>query len=139
MKKTNTINSKIGEIKLEYNYDSMHIFNEIKLIDVSNNQEIGYINFKFYNEPYKYVWLNKIEVYKNYQSMGFGKFLLKCFEKFCIKNQYYNIEGKYYPENEFAKPLYIKNGYKIIKEYYETLLVKTLDKNNKINSGVIEK
>lgn len=74
------------------------------------------------------IWLRKIETYKNYQNQGVGKALIDVLEYFALKRNVCYIEGKFYPENEYAKPFYLKNGYKIYKEDYETFVGKYLDK-----------
>ena len=48
-------------------------------------------------------------------------------EYFALQNRAQVVEGKFYPENEFAKPFYNKYGYSIDKEDYETYIYKTLD------------
>ncbi len=128
-----TFDSKIGKIDIEQTYNEETKYNDIKLIDSNNKETIGYVNFKFNYSPIRSAWLNKIEVTPKYQSMGFGKVLLKLFERYCMESRIFYIEGKFFPENDHAKPFYLKNGYKIEKEYYETLITKTLNIKQKID------
>ncbi len=129
----NIIKTKIGDVKVKYTHNENYNYYEIKLIDLKNNNLIGFVNYKFNYKGVKTAWLNLIKVEDNYQSKGFGNVLLKLFEKECINNRFYNIEGKFFPENDHAKPFYEKNGYKIEKEYYETLVTKLLNENQKID------
>ena len=70
------------------------------------------------------VWLRKIETKPEYQNLGIGKALLDTLEYFTIQNRLCVIEGKFYPDNEYARPFYLKNNYDIYKEDYETYVGK---------------
>ena len=97
-----------------------------KSIYLLNDYEmIGSIDFKVYPEKQK-VWIYKIEVKEKYQSRGYGEELLKLFEDYCRKHRIFYVEGKFYPENDHARPFYIKHGYEIYKEYYSTYIYKDL-------------
>lgn len=80
------------------------------LIQVLNedNKEMGFLSFKAYDD---YIWIFKLETHEEYRNKGVGSALLNMLEymaKYKWKN---SIEGKFYPDNEFAKPLYEKFGY----------------------------
>ena len=130
---------KFNEYKLKIKYKDEKECNQIFLIDLENEQEIGYISFKLNNSPYKHAWLYKIEIEEKYQCNGFGTLLLKLFENYCIDNKIDYVEGKYYPLNKVAKPFYLKNNYKIEKEYYDTYVVKNLKEKNVLKIDELSK
>ena len=125
------INSKIGNVKIYYNYNNEYDYHEFIIKDLNNDNVIGFINFKIYNQFILKAWLNNIQIKNEYQSLGFGNILLRLFENFCIKYRCYLIEGKYFPTNNKAKNFYIKNGYEIYKDGYETYISKSLVKIEK--------
>ena len=117
----------------DYKFSSVfaHFFsdegiNVIKLLSL-DYETIGSLVYKFKSGM---AWLYKIEVEKKYQSDGFGHLLMSLFEEDCAKNRIKTIEGKFYPDNSHAKPFYLKRGYEIVKEYYDTYIFKTLNNSN---------
>ncbi len=95
---------------------------------LNKNGTMGYLTFKIKHESYaNIIWLNKIETYKKFAHQGVGTALIQLLEYFAYKNNINYIEGKFYPDNEYAKPFYEKYGYKIEKEYYETFVSKRLE------------
>lgn len=95
---------------------------------MNENSTMGYLTFKIKREGYNNsIWLNKIETYKKFAHQGVGTALIQLLEYFAYKNNLQYIEGKFYPDNEYAKPFYEKYSYKIEKEYYETFVSKWLD------------
>ena len=86
---------------------------------------IGYINYKFVGRR---VWLNKIEVNKEYRNNGVGSALLKIFENRAISMFKIIAEGKFYPteDGNAVRKFYESFGYSIQKEGYETELFKGL-------------
>ena len=120
--KTIEVNTKIGKIYANYIND-----NDFCTIQLNTQSEqIGFINFKLNSKNPKSVWLNKIQIKEKYQSNGLANILLELFETYCKDKRYFTIEGKFYPENDHAKPFYEKNGYTIEKEYYDTYIYKDL-------------
>ena len=108
--------------------------NDITIKIVANNinsDEIGSISFKF-NYQNRSVWIYKIEIKKEFQSQGFGDMLIEIFEAYCQSKRFFQIEGKFYPENDHAKPFYEKHGYQIDKEYYDTFISKNIEMKNEI-------
>lgn len=73
------------------------------------------------------MWLYKISTKEGYQHKGYATAVLKTLEYLTQYLRYRWIEGKFYPDNEFAKPFYDKHGYTIYKDGYETFVIKTLD------------
>ena len=73
------------------------------------------------------MWLNKIETKQGHQHKGYANAVINVIEYLTYNLRYNWIEGKYYPENEYAKPFYDKHGYTIYKDDYETYVTKTLD------------
>lgn len=80
---------------------------EINCLDKSG-QSMGFVTFEFFN---KYLWIYKIETKEEFQHQGVGSALLKMIEYFAMQNGKNQIEAKYYPSNQYAKPLYEKHGY----------------------------
>jgi len=78
------------------------------------------------------IWIYKIATYKDYQHLGLGKIMLDTVEMFAMQRRINIIEGKFYPDNEYAEPFYIKNGYSIDRDYNTSEIYKYLD-FNKVN------
>ena len=109
----------------------------IDLINVDNKDEyqaraiadngdiMGTVSFAVKRKD-RSVWLRKIQTEPQYQGQGVGQALLDTLEYFTIKHRLCHIEGKFFPDNEFAKPFYLKNSYDIYKEDYETFVGKYL-------------
>lgn len=100
--------------------------NDYELSALQNGEVMGTANFAIVSKDRK-VWLRKIETRQEFQNMGVGQALLDVLEYFTIQNGLKHIEGKFYPDNEFARPFYLKNGYDIYKEDYETYVEKFLN------------
>ena len=88
-----------------------------------NGDEMGFATFSIKKKE-RSVWLNKIKTNPNYQDTGVAKAIIDILEYFTFEKRLCLIEGKFKPENEFARPFYEKNGYEIYKEYYETFVSK---------------
>ncbi len=98
--------------------------NEYKISALDDNgNEMGYATFSV-NKKERKVWLRKIETYSGYQNLGVAKAILDVLEYFTVQNRLCMIEGKFFPDNEFARPFYEKNNYDIYKEDYETFVGK---------------
>lgn len=113
-------------------FDSKILFNteensyRIEILDNSN--VMGYATFRIKRNRYQdSIWLYKIETYPKYAHTGVGTATINLLEYFALQNRAQVVEGKFYPENEFAKPFYNKFGYSIDREDYETYIYKTLD------------
>lgn len=90
------------------------------------NQEVARLTFKASKKD-RYIWLYKISTDEKYQHKGYGTALIYALEYVAKKLRFDQIEGKFYPENEFAKPFYDKHDYAIYKDGYETFITKSLD------------
>ena len=123
----------------EYTVKNIHIKskfvasdNYYKLVAYSaDNKVMGFLTYKINSRN---VWLNFVGTKKQYQHQGVGTALLKAFEYETYAKGVTYIEGKYFPKNEFAKPMYDKNGYSVYKDGYETYVGKSLylsDENKK--------
>ena len=79
------------------------------------------------------IWIYRIEVVEGHKFKGIGQKLLEFVEEYANLNNIKYVEGIFYPTNEYAETFYLKNGYKICKEGYETIVSKyiTLNKENK--------
>lgn len=104
--------------------------NDYELVALSDSDAImGKANFAIISKQRK-VWLRKIETKPEFQDKGVGQALLDTLEYFTIQKGLKHIEGKFYPDNEYAKPFYLKNDYDIYKEDYETYVEKYLNPQN---------
>lgn len=110
--------------KLKAFYFSQDNYYEIRAYDEHMNV-VAYVNFKISKN--RDVWLNYIETKDSYQHQGYATVLIRAMEFLLIKLRANYIEGNYFPKNKNAKKFYEKNGYKICKEGYDTLLSKYLD------------
>jgi GNAT superfamily N-acetyltransferase len=113
-------------------FESLPHWNEIKIIDTKNN-ECGYVNFFQSSDGYPTIWIYRIEVVEGHKFKGIGQKLLEFVEEYANLNNIKYVEGIFFPINEYAETFYLKNGYKICKEGYETIVSKdiTLNKENK--------
>ena len=84
-------------------------FYDIRCYDESEN-EMGFVTFKLNKNEGK-IWLYKIETHDDFLHRGVATALINTMEYVAMKNSINCIEGKYYPENDFAKPFYEKYGY----------------------------
>ncbi|MBE5739090.1 MAG: GNAT family N-acetyltransferase [Clostridiales bacterium] len=73
------------------------------------------------------MWLQYIATNEKFQNMGVGDALLSVMEYRAVTTRIRNIEGKFYPSNDKAKPFYENRGYNIYKDGYETYLDKSLN------------
>lgn len=73
------------------------------------------------------MWLYKISTVEGYQHKGYATAVIKTLEYLTSYIRYSWIEGKFYPDNQYAKPFYDKHGYTIYKDDYETFVTKTID------------
>lgn len=122
MEYISTKQNKTINLKLENVNDNSYM-----LLALSNTDEIMGSAYFSVNYKERKVWLKKIETDEKYQNQGVGKALIDVLEFFTINQNMRYIEGKFYPDNEYAKPFYLKNGYEIYKEDYETFVGKFLN------------
>ena len=113
-------NNKPINIQL-VNVDDLHEYKISALSD--NGEEMGFATFAVKQKERK-VWLRKIQTNPGYENIGVGKAILDVLEYFTIQNRLCIIEGKFYPDNEYARPFYLKNNYDISKEDYDTFVTK---------------
>lgn len=103
------------------NVDGM---NEYRISAIADNgDEMGFAVFSVKKQDRK-VWLRKISTKPEYQNLGVAKAMLDVLEYFTVQHRLCMIEGKFYPDNEYAKPFYQKNNYDIYKEDYDTFVSK---------------
>ena len=100
-------------------------------------KKVGYVTMTLtFGENTRNIWLMRIFVEESERFKGIGQKLLDALEYFAKSHLIDNIEGKYYPDNEYAKVFYEKNGYEIWKDGYETYVTKSFyftKKNQKQN------
>ena len=113
-------NNKPINIQL-VNTDNLNEYRISALAD--NGEEMGFATFLIKKSERK-VWLRKIATNPEYQNLGVAKAILDVLEYFTVQHRLCVIEGKFYPDNEFAKPFYQKNNYDIYKEDYDTFVSK---------------
>lgn len=86
---------------------------EIFALEKETKKIMGFLNFNIKDD--NRIWLWKIETKQEFQHQGIGQALLDTMEYFAATHSSAKtVEGKYYPLNEYAKPFYEKNNYKII-------------------------
>lgn len=103
------------------NVDGM---NEYRISAIADNgDEMGFAVFSVKKQDRK-VWLRKISTKPEYQNLGVAKAMIDVLEYFTVQHRLCMIEGKFYPDNEYAKPFYQKNNYDIYKEDYDTFVSK---------------
>lgn len=96
-----------------------------------DGQVMGYVTFKQHSDNPRTMWLQKIETYKEFQGRGVGDALLSVMEYTTLDTRKTSIDGKFFPDNEFAKPFYEHRGYDITKDGYETYVGKYLSDKQK--------
>lgn len=132
------INSAIGTINVETKIDDKFVSISLK----KDKELIGLINFKLSREYGDLVaWIYVIEIKEKFQSKKLGDTLINLFEDYCKKERVAKVEGKFYPTNTNARPFYLKHGYDIYKDDYESYILKYLDYNkekNYINNNQID-
>lgn len=79
-----------------------------KLTHQINGEIVGFLSFGIKD---KYAWLYKIETDEAYQHQGIGTALIYTMEYLLMLEGVKRVEAKYYPDNKFAKPFYLKNDY----------------------------
>lgn len=120
-------NSEIINVKVSY----IRKYRCIELIALNdNNKEIGLLRFRLNKDDRKIACLNHISVKEEYQHMGVASALIKLFEKISVMLGVGFIKGKYYPKNNYAKPFYTSNGYRIVYDEYDKLIFKALERDN---------
>lgn len=91
------------------------------------SKEIASINFWLNG---KTCYLNRIEVLdKTYSHLGAGTILVKMMESFAKSERITTINGKFYPFGSlgiWSGAFYMKNGFEIYKDGYETYLIKQI-------------
>lgn len=80
-----------------------------------------------------YLWLSNISIEPEFQSQGLGQFLFDLMYNDAVLARVWQIEGKYYPSNDKAKPFYDKNNVEIYKDGYETYIYKSVPHDAKPN------
>ena len=95
-----------------------------------NNAEVATASFKLKKRA---CYINRIELKSEQLShCGICSKILSLIENIALSNGCYEVNGKFYPFGslgEHAKAFYIKNGYEIYKDGYETYIFKQLSKN----------
>ena len=103
---------------------------------VKNDSGLKEIGNVYFSIKYDTAFLFKIIVTdKDYHSIGVGSAMLEYFENSCINRRVKYVEGKFYPEGygaENARNFYLKHGYQIEKDGYETMIYKRLQELNKV-------
>ena len=106
-------------------------WNEIKILDQEKN-ECGYVSFIKSSDGFPSIWIYRIEVIESQRFKGIGQKLLEMVESFAFQNSIDYVEGIFHPTNEYAEKFYLKNGYEIRREGYETIIFKDISlKNNR--------
>ena len=124
------VNTKHGKVEVDIYRDKEGISENIRffrIIATDGQTEVGHLNFKT-NEN-GHVWIYHIETNQFFQHKGVAQAMLDVFEVFCVKEENsHHVEGRYFPENEFAKPFYEKNDFDIFEDCYDYFILKNFDK-----------
>ena len=112
----------VKNIKLKSKYIELDDYYKIVAYS-ADKKPMGFLTYKISRGK---VWLNYVTTSKKYQHQGVGTALIKTFEYEIYNRGLRFIEGKYFPKNEFAKPMYDKNGYEIYRDDYEMYIGKSL-------------
>ena len=87
-------------------------FYEVEILD--DKTRMGKITFKIgRKDRSNETWIYNIDTEPAYQHMGVGSTLLKLCEYMTSCRDIKTIRGRFFPFNEYARPMYEKNGYKI--------------------------
>lgn len=124
------VQGKKGPINIELKYFEDDRYYRAEAISESG-QVMGYVTFKQHTDNPRTMWLQKIETHKEFQGLGVGDALLSVMEYTTLQSRKTSIDGKFYPDNEFAKPFYEHRGYDITKDGYETYVGKYLNDKQK--------
>lgn len=111
------------------------------MVQVFDEEIMGFVNFQINPKNPNKAWMFKIETYKKYQNQGIGKALLDIMEYILSDSHVFFVEGKYYPENQYAEGFYKTNGYDIEKDGYESYVGKFLYREkilNEISNKIID-
>ena len=124
------VKGKKGPIHIELKFFEDDRFYKAEAIS-EDGKVMGYITFKQHYENPRTMWLQKIETYPEFQGRGVGDALLSVMEYTTLETRKTSIDGKFFPDNEFAKPFYEHRGYDITKDGYETYVGKYLNDKQK--------
>ena len=136
------INEQNKIFNLEFHANEQE--NLYKIICLSKeNEEMGFVSFSIKENL---VWILKLETNPKFARLGVASAIVDIMEYFAVNNGITRIEGKFYPDNQFARPFYEKNGFfvpnatKSWDDYDETwTLFKNLDKqqvDDKVSSNI---
>ncbi len=139
MEKSIRITLKNGE-KILLNCAPVDRLGEKHKIKAINNKD-EMVAFASFNLKWgKSCYLNVVEIVdNNYARQGLCSKILRFMEYIAARQSCYKIEGKFYPFGDlgnYAKDFYTKNGYNIIKEYYDTEIFKRVDNDMDIEKTI---
>jgi len=121
------------DIFLDVSFDNFKNYYTVKTLSLKQVL-LGQMTFKIDQEScVRKIWLYKIETFGENQHNGIGSKMLNFLERFAIQKRIFYIEGKYFPENEFAKDFYEHRGYTIEKDGYDWFVCKNLNRQEKLN------
>lgn len=109
------------DVKLTYNVDKKYY---TLLCFDENGVEAAKTTFAINRYMQLSMWIYKIETYEPFQHRGLGKMMLQTVEQVARQHRIKVVEGKFYPYNEYAEPMYKKNGYMIEYEDITTTIFK---------------
>jgi len=116
------------DVKLTYNVDKKYY---TLLCFDENGTEAAKTTFAINRYMQLSMWIYKIETYEAFQHRGLGKMMLETVEQIARQHRIRVVEGKFYPYNEYAEPMYKKNGYMIEYEDITTTVFKYIDMEKK--------
>lgn len=109
--------------------NSFYLFDGEKYMDLYN-EPIAQIKF-FLDKDNKSAYIRRLEfVNNNYKGKGYATMLMKCFEKYCQKNNIFSLEGEFIPLHnespEKVRNYYKRNGFSFKKVNGQEYISKTL-------------
>lgn len=127
------VKAKKGDIHCDVFRDKEGLSDNIKFFRAvatdDNFNEMGYANFTIKDDGT--VWLYHIKTDEKYYHQGVATVLINAMEYFAVTGYRAKmIEGKFYPENEFAEGFYNKNDYDIIEDSYNYYILKSLRRDD---------
>lgn len=113
------------EYDVDIKYTAYMRFYEVEILD-DDRKRMGKITFKIgRKDQSNETWIYSIATDPDYHHMGVGTTLLKICEYMTSLQGIRVIRGRFMPFNDYARPMYEKNGY-VISEYGDGSLFKKI-------------
>lgn len=70
--------------------------------------------------------ISTIKTFNEFQNLSIATYIERFLSEITTARRVNNISGKFYPDNEFAENFYNSKGYEIVKDGYETFILKNI-------------